>query len=589
MNILIFILITIVAFIVAYKLYSSFLAAGFGENDSIKTPAVEINDGVDYVPGRFVVVFSHHFASIAGAGPIIGPTVALAYGFFPCWMWILIGSIFVGAVHDYSSLFVSLREKGLSMAEVARRSMGTKGFTVFILFTIIMLAFVTSAFLSLTSAALTSKIPLEALNLSPDQKILNTITDDKGTVLGLIGGIASTSVIIITFFAPLFGYLLYKKRIHLGIAIISAIIICIASIILGFRAPLQINPKTWMIILSVYCLGASWIPVWIILQPRDFINSFVLYFGIIFLFIGSLIGGFKGATITAPMFDIEHGSQALGPIFPMLFITIACGAVSGFHALVSGGTTSKQCRLENYARKIGFGGMLLEGVLAALVLVAVASFLDFGKYSALVFPKVPNVPSNPILAFAIGLAAMLNQTIGIPMHIGSILGILLVEGFLATTLDTAIRLNRYLFEELWRIIFIKPPKFIMSSFFNSALSVVIMFYLAYTQGFKTIWSIFGTANQLLAALTLIAITLWFIHRGKIAAPVFLAPALFMMVTTITSLFYLLLNHNGYIAKKNTPLIISDIILIALSFAVLGIGINVLHKNKFLSFKKLLKF
>ncbi len=574
LNVAWIIIIAIPLFYLSYRFYARYIARIFQEDNRNETPAVSVNDGVDYVPTKPLVLFGHHFSSIAGGGPIIGPTVGMIFGFVPVWLWIVLGSIFIGAVHDFSALFASIREKGKSMAEVAERSLGRSGFLLFISFTIIMLLMVSAAFLGLTATALTSLVPLEVMGLEPSQTLLKTELVD-GVLNAKIGGIASTSVIIITLFAPLLGYLLYRRKMSAVRAAILAIFICGLSVRIGISYPVSIDPEWWMVILSVYTLIAAGIPVWIVLQPRDFTNSFLLYGGIATLLVGTIAAGIKGVSFSAPAFNIAEGSQRLGLIWPILFITVACGAISGFHALVAGGTSSKQLSREGDAKRIAYGGMLLEAILALGVLIAVGCGFAFKDYVDIVFPTSPGVKSNPVLAFALGMGGLMHKGLSIPNYYGTIFGILLVEGFVVTTLDTSIRLNRYLFEELWTVIFKSPPRIFRTYIFNSFICVALMFLLGYYNTFLLIWPVFGSANQLLAALTLIAITAWLIVKGR-RYLFALLPACFMMVTTLCSLIYLL--GRKYLPGRNFMLIGADLVLIILALGIIWLSVLVIRRK-----------
>jgi carbon starvation protein len=556
-----------VLFYLGYRFYGRYIAKLFKENDANPTPAVSMKDDIDYVPTKPIVLFGHHFASIAGGGPIIGPTVAMIFGFIPVWLWAVLGSIFIGAVHDMTALFASVREKGKSVAEIAKATLGNTGFFLFISFTILMLLLVTSAFLGLTATALTSLLTLDVLRLDPSQTIVKTV-EVGGVLKAQIGGIASMSVIVITFCAPGIGYLVYKKGINAYLASLLAIIVCIISIFIGMEYPVTLDANVWMIILSFYTLLAAGIPVWIILQPRDFTNSFLLYTGVAALFIAGIAAGFKGVTFSAPAFDMAGGSSKVGPIWPFLFITVACGAISGFHCLVAGGTSSKQVSKESDIKRIAFGGMLLEGLLAIGVLVAVGCGLVYQDYINIVFPTGPGAKSNPILAFAAGAGGLLDKGLGISPVYGTVFGILLVEGFVVTTLDTAVRLNRYLFEELWQVIFKDVPKIMKSYLFNALLCVILMYLLAYNNAFLVIWPAFGSANQLLASLALIAVSVWLVNKGMNAVFTVL-PAIFMMVTTIYSLFVLLIEK--YLPKQNYMLSAFAILMIILSIGVIAMA------------------
>jgi len=564
MNVLIVLLIALFLFGLGIKFYSKFISKQIGSDDKLPTPAVSINDGVDYVPTRTHVLFAHHFATIAGVGPIIGPVMGIVYGFVPVLLWLLIGAIFIGAVHDYTSIFASVREKGKSMAQIAGKTLGKPGFILFIVFTLVMIILVTSAFLGAAAKSLTSKWPLDKLTLPPDQTLLKTVVEG-GVAKGIIGGIASTSVIIITAFAPLIGFLIYRRGLKAVYAYIMAFVLCIFSIYVGFHYPVALDPKIWMAIISVYTFFAAGIPVWMILQPRDFANVQILYGGMLIVGLSIIIGGLGGLSITAPHFDLKAGSANLGMIWPMMFIVIACGAISGFHALAGGGTTSKQVKSEKDTRRIGYYGMILEGILATMVVLTLASTLTHQEYLRTVWPDIA-ANSNPILAFALGVGNLVHNAFPfITVALGSVFGILMIEGFIVTTLDSAVRLNRYLFEELWTILFSGNVPAIMKKYwFNSGLSVLLMFLMGYSNAFAALWKIFGSANQLLASLTLMAITVWLYLRGK---RIFytMIPAIFMILTTLASLIYLL--FKSYIPQENWILIITDSVLLVLSVAV----------------------
>jgi carbon starvation protein len=566
MNIAVAMLLSIAGLTIGFFTWGKYVARKSGVNPNLPTPAVRINDGVDYVPTKPIVLLGHHYASIAAAGPIIGPILALIYGFVPAWLWLMLGVIFVGAVHDFSALFVSVRENGRSIAHIAKKTLGNTGFALFLSFAILLIMLVNAAFLQLTAIALTSTYPISKLGLPPDQTLLKT-TIVKGELYGKIGGIASTSVIIITIFAPLVGYLLYKKHIKTYIASLIALSIVLISVMIGLEFPVSLNPQIWMVIILVYSFIASWIPVWIVLQPRDFTNVHFLYIGLAMMVLGLIGSGFAGIKIQAPAFNINSLSmEALGPIWPFLFVTIACGAVSGAHSLIATGTTSKQLSNEKYAHLIGYGAMLLESLLGISVLLVMLSAVDFEHYKELVWPvenghlKQGNAP----LAFAVSVGKTLNNGLGIPIYFGTIFGILMLEGFLITTIDTLFRLMRYFFEELWNVLFVKKPAFLESRMFNALLGIILTAILSFTNGYQKIWPIFGSANQLLAALTLVAVTAWFAQKS-IKAYFAAIPAGFMIITTMASLSILL---KRYIESRNLTLTITDILLLSLASGVI---------------------
>jgi len=568
MNVLVALFAAAAVFVVAGRLYSRYIARSLGEDPAHPTPAVTCCDGRDFVPTKPYVVFAHHFSAIAGAGPILGPTMAILYGFMPAWLWVVFGGVFIGAVHDYTTLFISMREGGRSMAEVARKTLGNAGFNLFIAFTIVMIVLVTSSFLSATSISLTSLWPLAKIGVKEGQTFLKTVVRD-GVAMGRIGGIASTSVVFITLCSPLLGFLLYKKRLKTAPAYLLAFGICVASVLLGIAIPVSLAPTTWMIIISLYVLFAAGVPVWLILQPRDFINVQILYGGIGLMVLSLFSCGFQGLTVTMPKFNLAEGTASLGLIWPMMFITIACGAISGFHCLVAGGTTGKQLAKETDARRVGYNAMLLESLLSVCVLLALGAVMAFTDYKSIVWPADPAVRSNPILGFSLAAGQLFHRGLGIPVALGTVFGILLVEGFVITTLDAAVRLNRYLFEELWTIALKKIPRMLRSFWFNSGLAVVLMWVLAYSNAFSSLWPIFGAANQLLAAMALLTVSAWLLLRKR-RNWFTLVPAAFMVVTTLVSLGILLA---GYIRKGNAILIAADVLLLALSAGVIALALK----------------
>lgn len=572
MNPIVILFISLACFILAGRFYVRYISRSIGIDSKRITPAVKIDDKRDYIPTATPVVFAHHFATLAGAGPIIGPIMAIIYGWGPAWLWILFGGIFFGAVHDFSALFVSVREGGKSIAEVARKSLGTPGFIMVISFTIVMLILVNATFLNASATALTSIIDSTQIGLNKDQ-ILFRWADEAGDKI-VVGGIASMSVIVITAFAPLIGYLYIKRHVSVIKCSLFAILICIVSVITGIFVPVSINPLLWMILISFYAVVAAGIPVWVFLQSRDFINVHLLYIGLGLLFTGIFMSGIRGVGIQFPVNNIQEGISHVGFLWPGLFITIACGAISGFHALCASGTTSKQIKSELSIHKVGYYGMMLESLLALCVVCAVIMHIDVYQYKELVLPgEGSGFHSNPILVFALAMGRTLYSGFGLPLSFGILFGMLLLEGFIITTLDTAVRLNRYLFEELWRVIFKHPPKILSHYWVNSGLAAGLMFGLAYKNTVNNIWSIFGATNQLLAAVTLIIVSFWFLAKKKNIW--FTAiPAVFMLITTITMLIILLITR--FIPQANITLIIADIVLLGLSLGIITIAIKKLR-------------
>jgi len=551
---------------IGYRFYSYYITKILQPDPNRPTPAHTINDGIDYVPTKPLVLFGHHFAAIAAAGPIVGPTLALYYGFLPAWFWIIFGVVLIGAMHDFTSLFIAVREGGKSVAEVARKTLGKAGFIFYVSFAILLCLLVIAAFLQLTAIALTSALPPDEVNITASSAGGLHMVDQGGSIKVQIGGVASASVIVMTLLAPIIGWMIYKKRMNLWFVTFFAFAVSFGSIVFGYYFPMTFAPTTWIIAITCYVFFASWIPVWIILQPRDFVNAQILYLGLASMVIGVIVAGINGAVINVPAMNIDEAMNApnLGVLWPFLFITIACGAASGAHGLICGGTSCKQLDNEKHARLIGYGGMLLEGLLALSVILIISGGLDFEKYKSLVYPVQGG--SNAPLAFALGLGNILYHAFGLPVVIGTIWGILLLEGFLVTTIDALVRLSRYLFEELWMTLFDNPPEILKSRIFNSFLVVAGFLTLTFSNAYLKIWPIFGAANQLLAALTMIAMTAWLAQKAR--SYWFTAiPAAFMLVTTVTALVILL---GRYINFQSWTLVVTDVILLVMAVGVVAL-------------------
>ncbi|MCX8035657.1 MAG: carbon starvation protein A [Candidatus Sumerlaeia bacterium] len=582
MNVLWFLIPAIVLLVLASRTYGVHLEKVFGADDRRPTPAARHDDNRDLVHTRVDVVFAHHFAAIAGSGPIIGPVFALAFGYLPVWMWLLIGGVFLGAVHDFGSLFVSVREGAKSIPTIARKTLGKAGYVLMILFFLSMIVLVTSVFLNLSAAALTSKYPLDKLRLPPDQTLLRTVSetapDGTTVVRGVIGGIASTGVFVITLLAIPLGYIQRHKILKMRWVHLLGTAICVVSIVVGFWKPVSLSPDVWKIVLTVYTLVAAGVPLWLILQPRDVINVQILYGGILLLFGSLLVGGATHQLILpAPELSNALGAEKIGMIWPFLFITVACGAISGFHCMVSGGTTSRQLARESDIRRVAYNSMLLESLLAICVLLTLGSCLAREEYLRIVWPSAEQVQAgnraNPVFAFALAAGTLFQQAFGIPLAIGCVLGILTVEGFIVTTLDTAVRLNRYLFEELWDVIFgHRVPPLLKHYWFNATLSAALMLWFATGIKLDLGWLLFGTANQLVSALALIVITVWLMAHGRRFIYT-LVPMVLMLVTTLTALMMEIFGTHPVGQTKNALYQGSAIFMAVMAFGVVAVVIR----------------
>ena len=573
MNVGLVVLASLAILLLGMRGYSRLVGRAFGVDPARATPATVKNDGVDYVPTQPVVLFGHHFASIAAAGPIVGPTLALAFGFGPVWLWIVLGVVLIGAVHDFAALFIAVREGGQSVAEVARRTLGRAGFLLYAAFAVLLCVLVSAAFLDLTAKSLTALYPLDALGLAGHTSILSTVTVD-GVEKARIGGVASTSVIVITAAAPLLGWLLYKKRLNGWLASAIALVACAASIWLGLAAPIGVDPKVWSVIILAYTLGAGYLPVWLLLQPRDFVNVQLLYVGLCTLVIAVLGCGLRGVVVDVPFTNLAAASDlpGLGAVWPFLFVTIACGSVSGAHGLICGGTTCKQLASEKHARLIGYGSMLLEGLLAICVVLVIAAGLGFDGYMEAVWSK--KAAGAPV-AFAVSVGRAIWKALGSPdaqreiIAYGTVFGIILLEGFLVTTIDTVVRLSRYLVEEsLVTLLGERVPRVLRNRGVTTGLVLVPIALLAFTSGYRVIWPLFGASNQLLAALTLIAASLWLWRSGRNHWYTAL-PAAFMTVTTLGALVTSLADYLGASPAK-LGLAATAMVLIALTLCVFAV-------------------
>ena len=526
MNALWIVIISIIVFIVAYITYGSWLAKQWGIDPTRKTPAHEMNDGVDYVPTKPAVLLGHHFASIAGAGPINGPIQAAIFGWVPVLLWIVVGSIFFGGVHDFGSLFASVRHKGKSIGEVIHTNMGKKGMMLFSVFAWLTLLLVVAAFTNIVASTFAS-----------------------------VPAAASSSLMFIVL-AVAFGYAVYRKGLSLKIGTIVGVIALFLCVYLGYLFPLQLSLNTWIVIMMVYIFVASTAPVWILLQPRDYLNSFLLY--------AMIAGAVLGIVIFRPSIQLPAvtGFNVNGQLmFPMLFVIVACGAISGFHSLVASGTTSKQIDNEKDAKAIGYGAMLIEGVLAVIALVT-AAYVSNGELTEL-------LKGGPVNVFSSGVGTFMSK-FGIPFDIGKSFVALAVSAFALTSLDTATRLGRFIFQEF----FDNPEKEKQSIFTNmyvsTAITVIIGGYLA-AGGYARIWPIFGSANQLLAALSLLAVAVWLKKTGK-NYHMLTIPMIFMLVVT---LFALVLLIKSNLAAGNYILVVFPVLLFVLAIVLAKEGYSII--------------
>lgn len=500
-----------VCLIAGYFLYGSWLSKQWGVDDSKPTPAITMQDGVDYVPAKTPVLFGHHFSSIAGAGPINGPIQAAFFGWLPCLLWIIIGGIFFGAVHDYGALFASIRHKGESIGEVISQNIGVRAKRLFIVFAYLALLLVIAAFASIVAGTFNG--------FAPD-----------GSHIEANGSTATISLLFILM-AVVFGFCVYRKNLPLSICTVIGIIVLVICIIIGLNCPIYLEGDTWMYIIGVYILVASVTPVWILLQPRDYLSSFLLYA----MMIAAVIGVFAAnPTLSLPAFvGFEVNGQYL---FPVLFVTIACGAISGFHSLISSGTTSKQLNSEKNAQIIGYGAMLVECALAIVSLITIGYIYTQAGADAFKMP--------PTAVFARGISEML-AVVGFssPEAQKTAYGLLIlsVSAFCLTSLDTGTRLARYMFTEFWLNPGETPEtvtgfrKVLCNKYISTAFTVIVGIAFG-MGGWSKVWPLFGASNQLLAGLALLAVAAWLKNAAR-NHKMFIFPMVFMILVTLTSLAF----------------------------------------------------
>lgn len=535
---IIIIVVTIIILIVAYVTYGSWLAKKWGIDPTRKTPAVEQEDGVDYVPAKPVVLLGHHFSSIAGAGPINGPIQAAVFGWVPVLLWCVIGSIFFGGVHDFGSLFASVRHGGRSIGDVIGDSMGQKAKKLFCVFALLVLLLVVASFVNVVAGTFYSDEVTSFFTTNPT-------------------GNQTTSMVSLLFIiiAIIYGLITNRAGLNIVPATIIGIILIAGSVVLGLNVGIAMSRPVWIVVIGVYIAIASLVPVWILLQPRDYLSSYLLYFMMILALVGIFVAAIAGtASFELPAFTGFYNSS-LGALFPALFITVACGACSGFHSLVASGTTSKQLSSEKNAKAIGYGSMLIEGGLAVVALIAVgmvwANYAN-GDYG------------SPSAAFAAGIATMFGDSASTVYAVIYALITLAVSVFALTSLDTGTRLSRFIFSELflregeasW-----KEAKGIRKALACPITGTLIMVVLGCILGglkLSDIWSLFGAANQLLAGIALMAVAAWLGEIGKKRKMV-LIPMVFMLCATIT---YLVITAVNMIRRFATGALDGDTLYIA---------------------------
>jgi len=511
MNALLIAIIAIVFFGLAYRFYASKIEKLWGIDPKRSTPAFTKYDSLDYIPAKnWLVLFGHHFSSISGAGPIIGPVIAvMLWGWLPAFIWVILGTIFIGGIHDFGSLITSVRENGSSVADIAQEAISKRAKIIFSLFLWLSLILVVAVFAYLCA---------------------DTFVKQPQIVMPSLGLIPVSIAV---------GILLYRLRLNIVLVTTIGVLCMIGLIFAGGRIPIVNNSFFfWLVILFLYAYCASIMPVNILLQPRDYLSSFLLFFGVGAGYLGLVLSNPK---ISLPAYtgwspDKQH-------LWPMLFVTVACGAVSGFHALISSGTSSKQIANERQIKRIGYGGMVTEGIVAVLAIIAVGVLFTRGDDLAL---KLKSLTPVGIYAQGYGLI-----TKSIFKEQGAFLAIVILNAFILTTLDTATRIARYLTEELFLI---------KSRYFSTLIIVVLGALLAFSGKWLKVWPVFGASNQLVAALTLFVLSCWLLSKNK-SAVFTLWAGVFMLITSVAAL---VIQFIKYFLNKDIVLVIASGALIVLA-------------------------
>ncbi|MEA1911045.1 MAG: carbon starvation protein A [Spirochaetota bacterium] len=568
MDAVLLMVVVFIGYILAYKVYGKFLSQKvFNLSDKVKTPAVEMEDGLDYVPTKKGVIFGHHFTSIAGTGPIVGPAIGVIWGWLPAIIWVLVGTMVMGAVHDFGALVISLRNQGKSISEATGNLINKRTRSIFF-FIVLLELWIVIAIFGLVIAVIFSMYPQSVFPVWMQLPI-----------------------------AMILGYFIYKKGASVNLATTVAVITMYITVVLGTIIPISLpvigsmGPTgTWTIILLIYAFIASTLPVTTLLQPRDYINAWQLMVAMILMVLGVLASAFMGnLTIVAPAVQLHP--EGAPSMWPFLFITIACGAISGFHALVASGTTAKQLRQETDAVAVGYGSMIMEGTLATLVIIAVTAGIgmayqtkDAGiltgaaawtqHYSS--WAASAGLGSK-VGAFVIGSANMI-AALGIPKAVAVVTMGVFVASFAGTTLDTATRLQRYVIQELasdFKVNFLKG-KYAATAFAVITALILAFYNGANGNGALTLWPMFGAVNQTLAGLTLILLTVYLKKQGGSKYLLAGIPAVFMLVMTIWALF---INEANFIGSGNILLLVVNAIVIIIALWVAFEGVMALSKKQ----------
>ena len=552
MNTLVIVLIAAVCLLAGYVFYGRWLAKKWGIDPKAKTPAYTHEDGEDYVPTDGWTVFAHQFSSIAGAGPVTGAIQAAAFGWLPVLLWILLGGIFFGAVTDFGALYASVKNEGKSMGMIIEKYIGKFGRKIFLLFCWLFTLIVTAAFADMVSGTFNGFVTDAATG---------EIT--KSTVNGAAGSIS----IMFIAFAVVFGLIQKKMKFTGWKEVVLGLVCMVACFVLGISFPIVATRETWNYVTFAYIFFAAILPMWLLMQPRDFMTTFMFIFMIAAAAIGLLVAH---PTMNLPVYTGFH-NEKLGDMFPILFVTVACGAVSGFHSLVSSGTSSKTISNEKDMLKVGYGAMILESLLAVLALCVAGAAASADGTAA---------TGTPFQIFSAGVAGFL-EMFGIPVHIAQCIMTMCVSALALSTLDSVARIGRMSFQELFSVDDMEHAEGWRKLFCNKYFATVITLVFGYILtkvGYTNIWPLFGSANQLLSALVLITLCVFLKVTGRTNKTLF-PPLIIMLCVTFTALverFIALVK--AYQAGTAVFMVEGLQLIIAVLLIILGLTI-VLHSGK----------
>lgn len=509
MNTLVIVLIAAVVLVCAYAFYGRWVAKTWGISPNAQTPAVKYNDGKDYVPTNGWTVFSHQFSSIAGAGPVTGAIQAAAFGWLPVLLWVLLGGVFFGAVTDFGALYASVKNDGKSMGVLIEKYIGKTGRKLFLLFCWLFTLIVIAAFADMVAGTFNAYTVKDGVSVLADAANTN--------------GCAGTISIMFMVFAVIFGLIQKKFNLSGWKEAVVGLLCVVASFAIGMHFPLILSKDAWSYITFVYIFFAAVLPMWLLKQPRDYMTTF--------MFIGMIAGAAIGLLVAHPTMNLPvftgFTNEKLGTMFPILFVTVACGAVSGFHSLVSSGTSSKTIENEKDMTKVGYGAMVLESLLAVLALcVAGAAASQDGTPAS----------GTPFQIFSRGVAGFF-EMFGIPVHFATVFMTMCVSALALTSLDAVARIGRMSFQELFAVDDMKNAKpwrkVLCNPYFSTIITLLFGFVLTKI-GYANIWPLFGSANQLLSALVLITLCVFMKVTGRSNKMLF-PPMIIMLCVTSTAL------------------------------------------------------